>query len=74
MYNWSILIPGSVLKIKDYMQRKYMSKHPIVGFLDFEPILKPINVQGSESTVKTQIHKPSSFALDFVTDLDITNR
>ena len=67
-------LPGSILSSNDYMQRKYMSKHPIVGFLDFESILEPINEQAGESTVKTQIHKPSSFGLYFVTDLDITNK
>ena len=51
-----------------------MTKHPIVGFLDFESILEPINEQAGESTVKTQLHTPSSYALYFVTDLNITNK
>jgi len=51
-----------------------MSKHPIVGYLDFESILTPINENAGDSTTKTQIHTPSSFALYFVTDLNITNK
>ena len=65
---------GSTLSSNDYMQRKYMSKHPIVGILDFESILEPINEQAGESTVKTQLHTSSSFSLYFITDLDITNK
>ena len=65
---------GSTLRYKDYMQRKYMTKHPIVGYLDFEAILEPINEQAGDSTLKTQLHTSSSYSLYFVTDLDITNK
>ena len=67
-------LKGAVLKSKDYIQRKFMSKHPIVGLLDFEAILEPINENAGDSTIKYQIHESSSFSFVLVTDLDIKNK
>ena len=74
--NCGIKMPSkySSVSASDYMQRKYCSKHPIVGILDFESILQPISEQAGDSTLKTQKHNPSSFGLYFITDLDIKNK
>ena len=58
-----IEVPGGVCSFRNFQKMMHV---PVVGYADFESILKPISEKKGEGTVKTHEHIPCGFAFHLV--------